>query len=460
MRWYACFLCAAILGCGEPPTSREQDPSSELAVAPAGPVPDLGTLKAGIDWPGFLGPFGNSVSPEKGIITPWPGQGLRLVWQQQLGTGYAMPSMSRGRLFLFDRHDNRACLRCLKSETGEELWKFEYLTDYRDFYGYNNGPRCFPVVDQDRVYIYGAEGMLHCVRVLDGKPMWKHDTKSEFGVVQNFFGVGSTPVIEGDLLIAQIGGSPRGSGESPSPDQKGNGSGVVAFDKFTGKVRYQVTGELASYSVPTLATIAGRRWCFVFARGGLIGMDPATGNVDFHYPWRAKILESVNASNPVVVDDRVFISETYGPGSSLLQIKPGGYDVVWSDIDKGRNKSMQCHWNTPIYHDGYLYGCSGRHPGEAELRCIEFATGKVMWSEPGLTRSSLLMVDGHFICLTEVGQLLLLKVNPHKFDLVSRLDGKQTLLEYPCWAAPILSHGLLYVRGKDRLVCLELIPET
>jgi hypothetical protein len=58
---------------------------------------------------------------------------------------------------------------------------------------------------------------------------------------------------------------------------------------------------------------------------------------------------------------------------------------------------------TPIYHDGYLYGCSGRHTQQAELRCIEFATGKVMWSERGLTRTSLLMVDGHFICLSEDG---------------------------------------------------------
>src|SRR5262249_29695496 len=182
--------------------------------------------------------------------------------------------------------------------------------DYADFYGYNNGPRCFPVVDDDRVYTYGAEGMLHCLRVLDGKLLWKHDTKAEFGVVQNFFGVGSTPVVEGGLLIAQVGGSPPGSGGFPSRDQKGNGSGVVAFDKFTGKVRYRVTDELASYSVPTLATINGRRWCFVFARGGLIGMEPAGGKVDFHYPWRAKIVESVNASNPVVVDDRLFISET------------------------------------------------------------------------------------------------------------------------------------------------------
>ena len=92
-----------------------------------------------------------------------------------------------------------------------------------------------------------------------------------------------------------------------------------------------------------------------------------------------------------------------------------------------------------------------------EMRRMEFATGKVMWSEPGLTRTALLMVDGHFICLAEDGTFLLLKVNPHKFELVSRLEGSAISLEYPCWPTPILAHGLLYVRGKDRLVCLELI---
>jgi hypothetical protein len=193
-------------------------------------------------------------------------------------------------------------------------------------------------------------------------------------------------------------------------------------------------------------------------------MEPATGKIDFHYPWRARALESVNASNPVVVNDRVFISETYGPGSSLLKVKPGGYEALWTDADKRWQKSMQCHWNTPIFHDGYLYGCSGRHDNNAELRCIEWATGKVMWSQPGLTRTSLLMVDGHFLCLTEDGQLLLLKVNPHKYDEIAKLEVRDgpngdSLLEYPCWAAPILSHGLLYLRGKDRLICLELIPE-
>jgi hypothetical protein len=124
---------------------------------------------------------------------------------------------------------------------------------------------------------------------------------------------------------------------------------------------------------------------------------------------------------------------------------------------------MQCHWNTPIHQDGYLYGCSGRNEPDAQLRCIELATGKVRWSNDEFWRTSLLMVDGHFICLDERGLLLLLRVNAKKYDEVSRMllrdsDGGPRL-RFPCWAAPILAHGLLYVRGRDRLVCLELIPE-
>jgi outer membrane protein assembly factor BamB len=423
--------------------------------------PDLGTRKTGEDWPRFLGPQANSTSTEKGILTAWPKEGLRLVWSLRLGNGYGMPSISRGRLFQFDRYRDTARLRCCNSETGDPLWKFEYPTHYEDAYNYSNGPRCCPVIDDDRVYIYGVEGMLHCLRAVDGAQLWKVDTRAKFGVVQNFFGVGSTPVIEGDLLIAQVGGSPPKSGSLTSLGQKGNGSGIVAFDKHTGEVKYQVTDELASYSVPVLATIHGRRWCFVFARGGLVALEPATGKVDFQFPWRSPSLESVNASDPVVVDDKVLISETYGPGSAQLEVKPGGYKVVWADSEKERTRRLQCHWNTPIYHEGYLYGCSGRHEENAELRCIDWNTGKVMWSEAGLTRTSLLMVDGHFLCLAEDGHLRLLKVNPNKYEVVSELDPEGEVgsqLHYPCWAAPILSHGLLYVRGKDRLLCLELIP--
>jgi len=490
----------------------------------AAEVPDLRTRKTGSDWPCFLGPTGDSKSTEKGILTDWPVKGPRIVWQRKVEEGYGMPSTSKGRLFMFDRvqivedlpgagekpikpvkpdkplkpekplkpgnEEGPASKRgktdynrlvCMKSETGEELWEFKYETKFEDLLGYSGGPRCCPVIDDDRVYIVGGEGVLHCLNVVDGRVLWKKDTSKDFGVVQNFFGVGATPVIEGNLLIMQVGGSPPGGPINVYAAEgkvKPNGSGVVAFDKLTGEVVYKVADELASYASPVLATIGDRRWCFVLARGGLLGFEPKTGKIDFHFPWRDASLESVNASNPVVVDDMVFISETYGPGSALLKVKPGGSTVVWSDADqRERLKAMQTHWNTSIHIDGHLYGSSGRHSGNGELRCIELKTGKVKWSEKTvfckavnadlrLTRCSLLAIDNHLVCLGEYGVVTLIKVNPEKFEpiattlLAEAKEGEpRPLLEYPAWAAPIVSHGLMYLRGKEQLVCVELIPQ-
>ncbi|MBY0528344.1 MAG: PQQ-like beta-propeller repeat protein [Gemmataceae bacterium] len=452
MRWFLLSCALVVVGCGSPPVGVVESSNVENAQPPVSAGPS--------DWPGFLGPFGNGTSSEK-LKAPWPNEGLRLVWQAPIGEGYGGPVISRGKLFLFDRIQNQARLRCMESTTGKPLWQFEYPSQYEDNYGYEGGPRCCPVVDNDRVYIFGAEGMLHCVRAEDGKEVWKRDTQKEFNVRQNFFGVASTPVVEGDLLIVPVGGSPAGSEDKSFGELTGNGSGIVAFDKRTGAIRWKATDELASCASPTLATIDGRRWCFVLARGGLVGLDPANGKIDFHFPWRAKDLESVNASNPVVVGDHVFITECYGPGSALLKVKPGSYEEVWTDAAKGRDKAMQCHWNTPIYCDGYVYGSSGRDSSSAQLRCVELSTGKVMWSVRGLSRASLLMVDGHFICLGEYGELVLLKVNPQRYEEVSRMElghraKPKGLLTHPCWAAPVLSHGLLYLRGKGRLLCLEM----
>ena len=424
-------------------------------------LPDLGTRKAGSDWPCFLGPTHDGKSDEKGLVPTWPAGGPRIVWQRELGDGYAICSIARGRAYQFDRVGNKARLVCLKSETGEELWKFEYANEYEDMYGYGPGPRCCPVIDGDRVYLYGVEGMLICLKAADGTKLWEVNTSKDFGVAQNFFGVGSTPVVEGDLLIVQVGGSPPGGPGIQTGEAKGAGSGIVAFDKKTGEVKYKVSDELASYATPLLTTIGDRRWGFVFARGGLVGFEPASGKIDFHFPWRAPILESVNAANPVVVGDQVLISECYGVGAALLKVKPGGADVVWFDGRK-RDRSLMTHWNTPIHLDGFVYASSGRHTPEAELRCVEFATGKIQWAVPRLTRASLTYIDGHFVCLGEDGALRLIKVNPKQYEETARAvlksaDG-EPLLKYPAWAAPIISHGLMYVRGKDRLVCVELIP--
>jgi outer membrane protein assembly factor BamB len=425
-----------------------------------------GQSVAGSDWPGFLGPTADGKSAETGILKSWTKNGPPLLWHMSVGEGYAAPSVAAGRLFLFDRHGDKARLTCLDARTGTELWRSEYATGYEDMYQFSNGPRAVPVIDGDLVYTLGVEGRLRCQRVKDGSLVWDVDTAKAFGVVQNFFGAGSAPVVEGDLLIAAIGGSPAESPGIQSGRVKGNGSGIVAFDKRNGKVRYKITDELAGYSSPTLATIGERRWGFLFARGGLVGFEPGSGKVDFHFPFRAKKLESVNASNPVVVGDTVFITESYGPGSALLRVRPGGYEIVRRDAGP-RDQSMSCHFMTPIHHEGFLYGSSGEGSGEAELRAVALASGKIMWRKPGLGRVTLLYVDEHLVVFTERGRLLLVEATPERYKVVAEATPRLAkaaaagqLLEYPAWSAPVLADGVLYLRGKERLAAMELIPAT
>ncbi len=425
---------------------------------PTEQVPDLRNRKTGEDWPRFLGPTQDGKSSETGIRTDWS-SGLPIVWQIELGEGYSAPTTSLGRLFMFDRLGNTIRLRALSSEIGAELWSRTYPTDYEDMYNYSGGPRTSPVVDGARVYAFGPEGRLRCHRVVDGELCWELDTQKTYGVQQNFFGVGSTPVIYGDLLIAQIGGSPADSPGIQSGAAQPNGTGIVAFDKFTGEERYRLADELASYASIRVAEIHGQDWAFAFTRGGLVGFEPAGGKERFSFPWRAKKLESVNAATPVVIDDRVFITESYGPGGVLLRITDDQPEVIWQD--ERRKKSIESHWATPIHLDGVLYGCSGQSTSNGELRAVRLKDGSVLWKKRG-GRTTLLHADGHFVVLGEYGEMMLVKADPSSYQAVTQWtptgEADQPLLAFPAWNGPILSHGLLYVRGKDRLLALELIP--
>jgi outer membrane protein assembly factor BamB len=418
------------------------------------------------DWPGLLGPHRNGKSPELGLPASLPATGPPVVWQTPIGTGYSAPAISGGRLFHFARFGDAARLTCFDAKQGDAVWKCEYPTDYSDMLGYNNGPRATPVVDGPFVFTMGAEGILQCVRAATGEMVWRLDTMREFNVAKNFFGVGSSPIVWRDLLIVNVGGSPPGGPAdlyAAHGPLASSGSAVVAFDKATGKMRWKTGDDFASYASPVVATIADRDVVFMFARGGLLAVDPAKGTMLATFPWRAKKLESVNASSPVVVGDQVFISETYELGSALVRFAGNSFEEVWTDRGRRRDRAMALHWNTPIEHEGYLYGSSGYHAPEAELRCVEWKTGKVMWSQPGMGRSSLLLVDGTLVCLSEDGTLRLVRAAPERYEETQSWDltddTGNPLLASPAWAAPALARGLLYIQGANRLVCLKLLDD-
>ncbi len=429
--------------------------------------PDLRTRSDGSDWPGFLGPNRDSKSPETGIRTDWEGDGLPLLWHLELGEGYAAPSVARGRLFHFSRFGDVVRLVAARAETGEELWRSEYRTNYEDYYGYDGGPRAAPLVDGARVYAVGAEGVLRCHRVLDGEVLWERDLHLEYTVMQNFFGAASSPWVEGDLLIVAVGGSPPGSPGIHSGHVPSDGTAVVAFDRRTGEERYRLGADLASYASPAVVEMNGRRLGLYFARSGLLAFDPVQGRELGSFPFRARRLTSVNAANPVVVGSQVLLTESYEKGAVLLDVERRedgrvGFRPVWRD--GRRDQAIAAHWNTPVHDGGVVYVSSGEKSPNAELRAVDWATGEVYWSTPRLSRVQLLWVDDHLVVLSEVGDLLLVRATRESYRQVARLRLRAAvgsrdldLLRYPAWAAPVLAQGVLYVRGRGRLAALELI---
>ncbi len=437
---------------------------SQASAQSSGAPESLWTRTQGEDWPTFLGPRQDGRSSETGLVATWPQSGPPIVWHKTVGEGYSMPSVVGGRLFHFDRERNSARLRAFAVETGEELWRSEYESTYEDAFGYSGGPRATPVVDGDFVYSFGVDGVLRCHRIGDGSVVWERDTNDQFGVVANFFGVASTPLIVGDLLIVPIGGSPAGNHDIHDGQVTTNGTGVVAFDKRNGQERYRAIDDLASYASPVLRPIDGRDQVLWFARSGLWVFDPADGNVKASFPWRARKVYSVNAASPVSWGNRIFLTESYELGGVVVEIGDGRPKVVWKDPPR-RGQSLASHWGTPILLEGHLYGSSGEKSGSARLVSVERDTGTVNWSVPGLRRSTLLYVDEHFVVLTEYGELLLIEATPEEYREKARVtlrdpDTGDQLLRYPAWSPPLLSRGLLVLRGERRLVVLDLIPQV
>ncbi len=403
------------------------------------------------DWTSFLGPAHNATSTETRLSRTLPPP---LVWEFPKGTSYASPAVIGDRLLFVHRVADEEVVECLHPETGARLWSFRYSTDFEDRYGYNNGPRCSPVIDGERVYTVGAQGQLHCLDLRSGKLIWRRNIGTEYKVPQDFFGTASTPLVEDTLLIVNVGAP--------------GGPCVVGLDKMTGRDVWRAGKEWGpSYASPVPAVVHGKRRIFVFAggestppSGGLLSIDPATGRVDFSFPWRSRSFESVNASCPVIFDNKVFISASYRTGGALLEIRPDfTHRVVWTTQEFG------LHWNTPIYRNGFLYGFDGRNEPDASLACIDAATGKAVWratpewnetftaggarrQQPvGAYRGSLLAVDGQFLCLGEMGHLVWMDLTPKGYKELSKA---WLFAARESWALPVLSRGLLYVVQNTR----------
>ncbi len=393
------------------------------------------------DWPQFIGPGRNGIAGEDTkVIIPSETEDFQRLWKVKVGEGHSSPVVKGDKVLLHHFTGNQETLEALDRTTGKSLWKSGQPAKPGRNYDSNTGPKSTPCIAGDKVYSFGLGGLLTCTALDTGKILWTHDTAGKFRSDNGFFGHCSSPMAANGLVFLNLGGK-EGS----------KGAGIAAFDAETGKLTWHATDHEASYASPILANLQGKSTTVFFTREGLVGatLDPGKAPqtiFDTHY--RPQMHASVNAASPVICgENRIFASTCYGVGAGVWEVQADGkLTQTWQ-----KEGLLDCHFATPIYYKGHLYGIHGRQEQGTQIRCIDPATGKQLWTSPRMEHGLPLIADGKLLTLLESGELLIAEATPKGYKELARRQILGTGRAYPA-----ISSGILFARDNSSLAAFKL----
>jgi outer membrane protein assembly factor BamB len=395
------------------------------------------------DWPQILGPNRNGIAQKESIASSWSGGKPKLVWDKEVGQGFAGVSIANGIAVVFHRVGDDEIAEGLNAKTGEKLWRASSPTKYQASYNPDAGPRAAPVIHDGLVYLYGARGNLSCVQLADGKKVWQRDMYDDFSSkrpsrgepAEGYFGFASSPIVEGDKLLLNVGGSSKDAG-------------IVAFDRKTGKTLWTATDERASYSSPVATTIDGKRHIVFATRLKVVSVDPANGRVLFEFPF-GELGPSATGASPVILGNSIFITGSYRFGAVLARAGRSGAIEVWRS-----DEILSSQYTTSIASEKMVFGVHGRQDAAAaELRCVNPLTRQVIWKKSGFGYATMILADDKLLIMKTDGELVLAAADTKQYRELARadlFDGATTR------ALPSLSNGLFYVRDGKTLKCFDL----
>ncbi|MBF0245776.1 MAG: PQQ-binding-like beta-propeller repeat protein [Planctomycetes bacterium] len=383
------------------------------------------TLNAG-DWPRFRGPKGDGISDEVGVVEKWSLKMPSKKWQASVGTGFSSMVVAKDRVYTMGNREDTDIVSCLDALSGKEIWNYRYPCSLAAKY-YKGGPGATPTLWAGKVYTFSKDGQVYCLDAVTGAKVWGKELKKDLGLELPKWGFASSPFVMGKLLILNAGAS------------------GVALDLEKGSVKWSSGKAAGGYATPVLWKREGREELLLFSAGHLNGLDPQSGKVAWSHPWKTSY--DVNAADPVVAGERVFITSGYKTGCTSLSVKGEKVKVLWT------NKALASQMSTPVLREGFLYGIDGNAGGgKPRLKCLELATGKELWAKEGFGCGSLILAGDRLIILSESGELVIAAADPSAFKEYARAK----VLSGVCWTSPVLAGGRLYVRSGDGdLVCLE-----
>lgn len=388
------------------------------------------SLALGGDWPQVLGPQRNGSAVEEAEIA-WPAQGPQALWQQPVGQGLAGVAVVAQRLYLFHRLGDEDVAEARSAATGEVVWKRTFPTQYASNYTSDAGPRCVPLVHGNHLVLYGASGRLGCLDAETGQIRWTHDTAAEFDAPDGYFGAGSSPVVHEGMVIVNVGAREKG---------------IVAFRLEDGAIAWSIPDEAASYSSPIVARVQGEPRLLCITRLNFLVVNPTTGEVISRIPFGARG-PTVNAATPLLLQDHVFLTASYGVGARWISLRQTDRQTVWS-----RQDVMSSQYTTCVEDQGILYGIDGRDDvGAANLRAIDPMNGEILWEVPRFGMAVPLRVNHTILLMKTDGELVAIEASRDAY----RERGRATLTTKLVRALPAYANGRFCVRDTDTLHCFQ-----
>jgi outer membrane protein assembly factor BamB len=386
-------------------------------------------LVRALDWPHWRGPDRNGTSTETGWTDQWPDSGPPIAWKANVGLGFSSFVVSGGRACTVGHADGKDTVFCFDALTGKPVWTHSYPAELGDTF-FEGGTTGTPTLDGDRLFWLSRWGNLFCLNAADGKVVWSRDLREDSGVRLPSWGLTGAPLVHRDLLVLNVGDAGLG------------------IEKTTGKTVWKSANKEPGYSTPLPIHRDGQWLAVLASKQSYVAVNLVDGSEAWRIRWLTQY--DVNAADPVIDGDRVFISTGYGKGAGLFQVTSGEAKSVWT------SKVLRTQLNPAVLFEGHLYGADGDTSEKASLKCIEFATGAEKWVHRNFGSGGVIIVDGKLVAISGHGELMVAPASPMGFAPTARAQ----VLGGKCWTAPVLANGLIYCRNSQGAIAVVNVRQA
>jgi outer membrane protein assembly factor BamB len=383
------------------------------------------------DWPGFRGPNGDATVHGTSIRTNWDADPPQLVWRHRVGPAWSSLIVVDGRVYTQEQCDQQESAVCYSADTGAELWCHGDDVRFSEETA-GPGPRATPCFADGKLFTLGCTGILDCLDAATGKVNWSHDLANEYGASVPHWGYTSSPVVVGGRVVVFAAG----------PD----GKNLLAYDAKTGELQWAAPSGETSYASPQLLTVSGTPQVLMLTNRGMTAVEPATGVVLWEH------LAQVTKDAPRSVQPAAFGESGVLMGSEdlgVLSLELTHQANTWSADQRWASKSLKPAFNDFVVAQGHAFGFDGRI-----FACVDLETGNRRWKDGryGEGQVILLADQGLLLVVSEKGEVILLRANPQRHELLARFQG----IHGKTWTHPALVRGKLYLRNSEEMACYDL----